>query len=199
MFMYRVRQKSGFSLIEVLTAVAIIAILAGALLGLGKHLRTQAEINLTLGTMGVLESALDQYYDAFGQFPFETNLAVDEVFDMADFETVLGETITFEPGSDYPDDAEWSNIAMVYFLRNHTNSRRLLDAVSDTLVTNVNDDGEPTQFVVGTDEPVELLRIRDAWGNDILYRYDTGDAYPLLVSPGPDGLYTTAGDNVRND
>lgn len=74
MFMFRKSRQYGFSLVEVMTAVAVVAILAAMLLGLSKHLRTQANIRLTESMMDVLDTALEQYHEAEGAFPFEDKI-----------------------------------------------------------------------------------------------------------------------------
>ena len=67
--MKKLQSQSGFTLSEVLIVVAILLILAGALVGFGKHLKQQAQASLCECTIGVLIAAIEQYYDWHEAFP----------------------------------------------------------------------------------------------------------------------------------
>jgi len=59
-----------------------------------------------------------------------------------------------------------------------------------------NDDNDLA--VVGGN-PVALREINDAWGHPFLYQYNPdGGNFPVIVSAGPDGLFSTA-DDIRSD
>ena len=65
--------QSGFTLSEVLIVVAILLILAGALVGFGKHLKQQARANLCECTIGIIVAAIEQYHDWHEAFPVQDN------------------------------------------------------------------------------------------------------------------------------
>ncbi|RKY09539.1 MAG: hypothetical protein DRP66_01950 [Planctomycetota bacterium] len=65
--------QPGFTLSEVLIVVAILLILAGALVGFGKHLKQQARASLCECTIGVLIAAIEQYHDWHDAFPDPAN------------------------------------------------------------------------------------------------------------------------------
>ena len=67
--MKKPQSQSGFTLSEVLIVVAILLILAGALVGFGKHLKQQAQASLCECTIGVLIAAIEQYHDWHDAFP----------------------------------------------------------------------------------------------------------------------------------
>jgi len=67
-------------------------------------------------------------------------------------------------------------------------SRNVLDKLSDKLIAN--------KFNVGAAVPVQ--EIYDPWGTVLDYRYNAGDAFPKLVSAGPDRDFTSTGDNITN-
>ncbi len=67
--MKKPQSQSGFTLSEVLIVVAILLILAGSLVGFGKHLKQQAQASLCECTIGVLIAAIEQYHDWHGVFP----------------------------------------------------------------------------------------------------------------------------------
>ncbi len=71
--MKKPQSQSGFTLSEVLIVVAILLILAGALVGFGKHLKQQAQASLCECTIGVLIAAIEQYHDWHDAFPDPTN------------------------------------------------------------------------------------------------------------------------------
>jgi type II secretory pathway pseudopilin PulG len=63
------RKNKGFSTVEVLVAVSIVIILATIVLGVGKRLKTQAEEKLARSTIGILVTAISQYYEFWNEFP----------------------------------------------------------------------------------------------------------------------------------
>jgi len=56
-------------MVEVLVAVSIVIILAMLVLGVGKRLKTQAEEKLAKSTIGILVTAISQYYEFWDKFP----------------------------------------------------------------------------------------------------------------------------------
>ncbi len=77
--MKKSQSQSGFTLSEVLIVVAILLILAGALVGFGKHLKQQAQASLCECTIGVLIAAIEQYHDWHGVFPDPDNNPVTSI------------------------------------------------------------------------------------------------------------------------
>ncbi len=56
-------------MVEILTAVAIVSILAMILLGVGKRLKTQADERLARSTIEIVVTAISQYYEFWDEFP----------------------------------------------------------------------------------------------------------------------------------
>jgi len=54
-------KNCGFSMLEILTAVAIVSILAMILLGVGKRLKTQADERLAKSTIEILVTAISSF------------------------------------------------------------------------------------------------------------------------------------------
>ena len=67
--MRRFDGQSGFTLTEILIVMAIIGILVGALIGVGRRLKTQADEKLCRSTIEVLVGAIEQYYDYRQAYP----------------------------------------------------------------------------------------------------------------------------------
>jgi len=65
--------KNGFSLLELLAAVAIVITLAMIVLGAGKRLKTQAEEKLAKSTIQILVTAIGQYHQFWDEFPAVTD------------------------------------------------------------------------------------------------------------------------------
>jgi prepilin-type N-terminal cleavage/methylation domain-containing protein len=63
--------KKGFSLVEMLIAIAIVLVLFTLVVRVGGNLKEQAKCRLTECTIDILVSALSVYYDDMGVFPFE--------------------------------------------------------------------------------------------------------------------------------
>ncbi len=193
------RKNSGFSLMEVLTAVAVIAVLASILLSAGKGIRIKAERNLAESTVSIIVTALEQYYEFDGGF-FE--VSDPEAFGSAE---LADEMDLAADGSDDNDVAinagnrdEYASCQYMYYMLSKVpNSRRIIDTISEPLVVSRNDgDDKLTYNYDGTD--YDLVRIIDPWGNTFRYSYSDGDAFPLVESAGPDGDFDTLKDNVTS-
>ena len=63
------RNKDGFTLVEILVVVALIAILATMVVGVASHIDTQAKEKALEGTFVLLDSALQEYRQFTDKFP----------------------------------------------------------------------------------------------------------------------------------
>ena len=189
-------RQSAFSLLEMVVVVATILILAGALLGVGKYMKVRAEVDLVNSELEVLTTALQLYYDDWDTFPFDTDTDVPEdgiadYYLTVDLETDIGGTIS----SGAFEDAYASSSALFYFLNKNPNSRKIIEALIDTLVTNKDADGVAIQLTLtATSETINLPRFIDVWGTSIRYEYLPDTAFPILTSAGPDTIFYTADD-----
>lgn len=61
--------KAGFTLIEMLIVVAVIAILATMVVGLATRIDNQSKERALKSTFTLLDSALQEYYEYTGKFP----------------------------------------------------------------------------------------------------------------------------------
>lgn len=199
------RRQFGMTLLEVLVTLTVILILVGALGGVGVHLKKQAEIRLTEGTIDVLVTAIEQFYDSTnpGTFPFETRDddgdGVAHEYQTLYLETDLNGTVV-NP-ADHPD--EYASSEMLYYrLSQNPDSARFIDTLSDVMISNKAPNGNPLYIdvTVGTEtNRYDLIRFIDAWGMPIRYAYDPVlDAFPILTSAGPDKTFDSP-DDIRNE
>lgn len=65
------QNKTGLTLIEIIIAVAVIAMLATMLIGIATVIDTQSKEKATEATFALLEAAMDEYEDLTGQFPIQ--------------------------------------------------------------------------------------------------------------------------------
>ena len=79
-------RQSAFSLVEMIVVLATILILAGALLGVGRYLTVRANIDLTNSELEVIATALQQYYDDFEKFPFDTDVNGNKAMDTNEYD-----------------------------------------------------------------------------------------------------------------
>ncbi len=75
------RRRRGFTLMELLIVIAIMAILAGLLVPVIFYVQKQAKISATKAEIGGLKTALAQYDFSFGQFPPDTSATAAGVID----------------------------------------------------------------------------------------------------------------------
>jgi len=190
------RRHRGFSMLEVLTAIAIIAVLVSMVLGLGKRVKIQAQERLCKSGIDIINSALDQYFDQYSDFPFvaELNPDLTPIYVQATLLAYLD--IEFSVAGSIPgavEDGYASSEALYYYLdRKCTNSRKLIDKLAVSLTAG----GRTYDDAAGT--LLDLVRFVDPWGNSLRYTYSAGDVFPVITSAGADKSLDTD-DDIIND
>ncbi|MHC4526143.1 MAG: prepilin-type N-terminal cleavage/methylation domain-containing protein [Planctomycetota bacterium] len=199
--------QSGMSLMELLVALAIILILISALIGTGSYVKTRADIDLTKGMLETLSTALEQYYDDTGGFPFDTATGVDTTPIDGKDDYLLGHLGTDLGGTVAPITAlleetdgagttvsTASSAALFYFLDKNPASRAIVGGIANSLVTNKDAAGTAITITIGTNPAIDLPRYIDPWKMSIRYEYLAGTAFPVLTSAGPDKIFDTPDD-----
>jgi prepilin-type N-terminal cleavage/methylation domain-containing protein len=198
--MCKLAYKKGFTIVELLVVIAIIAVLVTLSIGGGRMLKLQAEQRLAQGAIEIIVTALELYYDDEGGFPFATNGFVDLDDYISDGMQVIV-TITGVSGNN-TDASYWSSQALYYFLAKSANSTKIIETISNTLITNTDAGGLPIVAEITIITPssvtsVDLLRFVDPWGNTLRYTYINGNSFPVITSPGADGDFGT-GDDISS-
>lgn len=201
--MRRSAEQSAFSLVEMLAVMAVILILAGVLLGVGKYMTVRASVDLTESELEVLATALQQYYDDYEglvavPFPFVTDGVTDADSSGYLLDEYLGITPPYSIQGVIPSAQEFSSSsALFYFLDRNPNSRRIVEALMDSLISNKDASGAAIKITIGSNPQIDLPRFIDAWGTSIRYEYLPGTAFPVLTSAGPDEQFDTSDDIVN--
>lgn len=222
--MCMLKDKKGFTAVEVIVVVSIIAVILSMVIGVGRHIMEQARRRAAKSTIDIIVTAVEQYYDDNkNNMPFYTTgiplydsdaATYLEHFKKSDFESELGGLILTVIAGEHPDvfngivtnsdDADWSSEALYHFLDKSPNSRRILSALNESFVTSLDNTGTALEVEIADglhpdpDDTVNMLRFIDPWGNSFRYRYNSGDSFCIITSAGPDGDFATAGDNVTN-
>ncbi|MBN2590618.1 MAG: type II secretion system protein [Sedimentisphaerales bacterium] len=153
------KYKYGMSLIEILMAVFIVAVLATMVISVSSSLDNRSKEDGTKVLFSQLETALQEYYEYWNGFP-DPNLAP------------------------YP-----TNSAALYGqLRSTPGTNIYLENINEKLIKN-----NPNVPV----EMPQILEIYDPWGTLLDYKYIPGNAFPKLVSAGPDKVFGTV-DDIQN-
>jgi type II secretory pathway pseudopilin PulG len=171
-------------MLEVLTVIAIIAVLVSLVLGLGKRIKTQAREDFCKSGINIINSALQEYYDQYTWFPFTADFA----FDQTDLDAMLNTEFGGGSITGAVEDTYASSEALFYNLdQKCPNSRKLIDKLAVSLTAG------GRQYDDGTDLH-DLVRFVDPWGNALRYMYSAGDVFPVVVSAGADGFFGTSDD-----
>ncbi len=184
------RDISGLTLFEMVLSVTVLAILVSIVVGVGSYTLTQAKTRLSEGTISILVTALEQYYDFTGTFPTECN-------DIISLEAALEGTFD-GPGSH--SDEFTSSEALYYYLNRVPESRKVISKISDSLTTNLDEnESNPEgvrvlEFDPDKENEFFLIRFIDPWGRTLRYEYQPGDNFPKITSAGPDGVFGTRDD-----
>jgi len=196
-------RASAFTLVELLIAVAIMAVLVGALVTVGTHVRTNARIKNTESTIHILTAALQEYNDYHGGFPSD-----NYDFSGADYVHVAGDHATFSDWDDKDDvddppydgelakrRAAMASVEVMYWRLDqipgcHAILSRLPGAAT------ANDDRDS---VTSDGQTKTLIEVNDAWGHPIGYAPQSAGNVPVLTSAGPDGILGNADDIISSE
>jgi prepilin-type N-terminal cleavage/methylation domain-containing protein len=186
--------KSGFTLIEMLAVVAIIAILVSMVVGVTKRIDDQRKERRCRSTIVLLGNALEQFRD-FGYeyknadyagltFPLDCNnydpVTSDFTYNLRDtlhnalYSANLTDppTITISGGT---HDTAFSGSEALYFVLSQVpDCRATLDKIDKSLLTNKGTDGNPITITINfgaTSQTLPFTRIIDPWGTTLRYDY----------------------------
>jgi prepilin-type N-terminal cleavage/methylation domain-containing protein len=214
-------KNCGFTLIEMLLVVAIIALLVSMMVGVAKRIDDQGKERLCRDTIELIGNALEQFRD-FGYeykggysglgltFPLDCN-----GFFAVDLQTALGNAlaagIIITPAEPI-HDISFSGSEVLYFILSQVPDCRVtLDKVDKSLLTNKGDNGPAIEIEISigaTTTTLPFTRIVDPWGEALRYDYyekdaglmpllDTKKTFPVITSAGADKQFDTK-DDVSN-
>jgi len=204
------KTKCGFTLVEMLVVIAIVAVLATLIVGVASRIETREKEKHCRSTLALLTTALAQFheygfvykdsdYTAF-KFPLDCN-----GFDKTRIEDALGEALG-DAGSVTISDANagYSGNEVMYLLLSMVpSSRATLEKIDRKLIAS----RDATITIDGRVYP--LFRVLDPWDITLRYDYyeesipppDPADArtFPVITSAGPDKEFGTADDITSRD
>ena len=205
--------KRGFTLVEMVVVIAIVAVLATMVVGIAAHIDNKKDQKRARRTIVLLSTALGQFHDygfdykhpdysAFG-FPLDCNdFLADDI--KKTLEAVLGVGSVVISGAHDANDS--SNEVMYLLLSMVPSSKQTLGKIDRKLITNLDGNGTPMQITIGSIEGARiypLFRVLDPWGTTLRYDYYDEDApedkrtFPLITSAGPDKKFGTD-DDITN-
>lgn len=211
------KHNTGFTLMEMIIVIAIIALLATMVIGIAARIDNQGKERLMVETFDLLDAALEAFADygyayelsrfsgdkrdfyAGLKFPLDCN-----DFQKQKLENTLGDALgvsVLVTAGDH--DPNYSGSEALYFLLNKVPScRAMLDKIHrpdrggivKPLITNKDAGGGDLQITVDSEE-YPLLRIVDPWGKTLRYDYydEDGSLKDMKESKRSFPLITSAG------
>lgn len=180
-------KRSGFTLVELLTVITIIVVLAGLTMGTMGFVQRKAAVDKARGQLALLENALERYHADIGVYPEAAPDGKDSRSGMILYYVLFGDGIGADgirgTEDDGQPDSEPDEGATVYLsqLGPSMNSMQLLEGVRGEAPKRIVDPfGNPWIYVSG-DQYEESMRNPD---------FD-------LSSAGPDGIQDTK-DDITN-
>jgi len=194
--MKRNQNTNGLTLVEILVAIAIVALLAAGLYSVGNYIETQSKITLTESTIEMLVTSLTEYRDFYGKFPFEADISYDRLSLESDVSgTVRAYVNDVDQGDSGNHRDEYSSIeALCYFLNKCPNSKKIVNSINRSLLTNKGDTNEEFRIAA-----YPLVRVIDSWGKALRYTYGPGNNFPVITSAGPNKKFGDRGATADKD
>jgi len=184
------KNRAGFTLLEVIVVVAVIALLTSIVVSVATRIDSQSKERLTENTFGLLNAALEQYKD-FGyqlkddatyysslterdfflglQFPIDCT-----DFNDADVAMTLKSVLNLGAGGVIIPAGHAPNYSgsevLYFFLSRVPANKEILNRIGKKLITNIGLGGQVMNIKVdGRGYP--LYRFVDAWGTTLRYDY----------------------------
>ena len=146
------RRKSGFTLVEILVVIAIMAIIGAGAVSVANKVVKTAKVNKTKAAISNLVAALEEYYRAEEKYPVNTSKLFDEltknpktspiVDKLSDeFKTTVAGKDPFDPSItiDYSRYVDSWGIAMRYINRNNGSFPKIISAGTDKVFDTADD------------------------------------------------------------
>ncbi len=167
------QSRLGFTLVEVLIVVAILAVVAAGLVGLSSYLQTQNNTVLTEKCLELLSTAVAEFYDITAHFP------IDDWGDIgADGSRIAGASKSGDnPNSDELLYLQLSLLPQTRQIISKLPEKLLASPLSEARVQLAHDLSANTPY---------LRSIVDPWGEPL--HYDASGSFPRIWSSGPDGI-----------
>jgi prepilin-type N-terminal cleavage/methylation domain-containing protein len=175
------RARRGFSLIELLVVIGIIALLIAIVVAVGATVTSGAKQRATLDTIRVLDSSIDSYVASTGAIPrawIDNPHVADTVLPVAD--AVLGAGLSGDPTltADSPDRPRLINSVGFYLQQaaQVESANAAIQAIDDKLVA-VRSTTDPVGAGDGMNNVGEpgIPTVLDGWGRPIRYVHPAFD------------------------
>ena len=197
--------KSGFTLIEMLMVVAIIAILVLMVVGIAKRIDDQSKERLCRNTIALVGNALEQFRDFGYEYKDTTDYAgLTFPLDCNDLATIyiepiLHDALYLSAPSTLPHinqtepihDLYFSGSEALYFILSQVpDCQATLNKIDKSLLTNKGTD-KVTDIIITipsstTTTDLPFTRIVDPWGTTLRYDYYPEYADYIIAYPGGD-------------
>jgi len=177
--------RGGYTLIEILVAVAIITVLIGLTIGAYSGIRQSAARSKTKATLGVLKSAADELKVATGVVILHK--------DPGDITPAVSlDTLRAMYASGGPTGASVSGMhRFLWFAMKNETSKTMLQALGDMALRDTNSDGIPDQVLDAWDRPIEYFAYDDSTNDS-----NVVDPKPYFRSSGYSGNAANEEDNL---
>jgi prepilin-type N-terminal cleavage/methylation domain-containing protein len=195
-------KQKAFTLIEVMMAMAVILILAGAILTGGKYLKVRAECQLTQSAIEIIDTAMEQYYEQTKKFPPMVSCPDcsgnnPDGTPQSLMAVLPANAVIVIKGS--PDSTFWRGATAYYFLSRVPQSKAIMEGLAERMVSSKDSGGNGVQIGIqlvsgGPTDTYDWIRFVDAWGKSLNYEYQSGYSFPKITSAGPDKILGTDDD-----
>jgi prepilin-type N-terminal cleavage/methylation domain-containing protein len=189
------QNKYGLTLVEILVAIAIVAVLAAGLYSVSNYLEKQSKIELTKSTIEILCAALEQYHDFNDGFPFAADVTYGDPNLLLDLN---GTAVSLGHKPEYA-----SSEALYYFLNRVPDSKKIIGSINISMLTDKDDNGAK-MYITINGQNCPLVRVIDPWKKALRYTYyynkttKQGDNFPVITSAGPDRDFNSPADNISS-